>query len=361
MKLTDVARLRLMNQQIVGTKFSSAKKLVEWMGAAQAQDFNMAKWAVGLRLQSSTEISVEKEFNEGKIIRTHILRPTWHFVSADDVHWMLQLTAPRVKASLKSRHKNLEVNEKLLSKTNSLIEKKLSKQKYATREELADEFMKANIKPDNNRLSHFMLCAELDGIICSGILNGNKQTYTLFHKRVSLNKSFDKKKALAALATKYFLSHAPATLQDFIWWSGLTVAEAKRAVALIKKDCIEEIIINQQIYFMPVNFSVPKNIKTSVFLLPAFDEFIISYKDRTATISSEHHQKAITRGGMFCPVIIIDGQATGTWKRAIKKDMVKIETNFFRKHNQAELELIEKAADRFAFFLNKKPEVKFIE
>lgn len=360
MKLTDVAKLRLMNQQIIATKFSSAKNLVEWMGAMQAQDFNMAKWAVGLRLQSSTEATIEKEFDEGKIIRTHILRPTWHFVSADDIYWMLQLTAPRIKSSLKSRHKNLEVNEKTLLKSNSIIQKKLLEQKYATREELAAEFMKAKIKLDDNRLSHFMLCAELDGIICSGILKGNKQTYTLFNKRVLLNKLFDKEKALAALATKYFSSHAPATLQDFIWWSGLTVGEAKLAVQLIKEHFIEE-TINQQTYFIPAGFSLPKEKNPSVVLLPAFDEFIISYKDRTASIHSDHHQKAISQNGIFSPVIVINGEATGRWKRVMKKDIVTVETSFFRKHSKAELGLIGEAAEKFALFLNKRSNINFIE
>ena len=111
MTLQEITRLRMNNQQIEGSSMNTAQELVGWMGAMQAQDYAMAKWAIGQRLPVSTDASVEAAYNRGDILRTHLMRPTWHFVSADDIFWMLDLTAPRIKQALKAREKQLELNE----------------------------------------------------------------------------------------------------------------------------------------------------------------------------------------------------------------------------------------------------------
>ncbi len=193
------------------------------MGAMQAQDYAMAKWAIGARLAGTTDRKVESSINNGEILRIHVLRPTWHFVAADDIHWMLQLSAPKIKSSLATRHKQLELSESVITKTNSIIEKTLSKEIYLTRDELADEFHKAGIRTDDNRLSHILFRSEMDGIVCSGPIKENKLTYALLHERVPHKKEFSRDESLAELAKRYFNSRCPATLEDFIWWSNLTV------------------------------------------------------------------------------------------------------------------------------------------
>ena len=233
MKLADIAKIRLINQQIAGTKFKSIKDMVGWMGAMQAQDYAMAKWAVGVRLPNLTDQAVENAINNGEIIRTHLLRPTWHLVSADDIYWALELTAPRIMDSLKSRHTELGLSETILTKSNTIMEKALMGGKHLTREELMDELEKAKIPTDDNRLSHLLLWAELNGIVCSGAIKGGKQTHALLEERVSKTKSMTKEEALANLAKKYFTSHGPAALQDFAWWSGLSVGDAKSALEMV--------------------------------------------------------------------------------------------------------------------------------
>lgn len=353
MNLTDIAHIRLISQQIAGTKFKTVKDLVGWMGAMQAQDYAMVKWAVGVRLPHSTDQEIETAINNGEIIRTHLLRPTWHLVSADDIYWLLELTAPRIKASLKPRHQELGLSETVMTKSRTIIENALSGGRHLTREALIAEFEKANIATDNNRASHLFSRAELDGVICSGTVKGKKQTYALLEERVPKTSSLPKEKALASLAKRYFTSHNPATLQDFAWWSGLSVGDARQALEMVKSDFVSE-TIDSQTYWFTNSFSMPKTDKESVYLLPAFDEFIISYKDRSASLPFENHSKAVSNNGMFWPIIVVNGQVTGIWKRTIKKDKVIVETEHFNQPNKTTTDLIEKAARQFGDFLGKK-------
>jgi hypothetical protein len=355
MTQNDVANTRLISQQINATKFKTAKGIVDWMGAMQAQDFNMAKWAISLRLKNTTEQNIDAAINSGEIIRTHLLRPTWHFVSSDDIYWILELTAPRIKNFMKGRNISLGLSPDVLKKANKLTEKLLAANKSLTRKELIKELNKSKIETDNNRASHILLNAELEGIICSGKMNEKQTTYALLNERVEKPRPLKKEEALFKLASKYFKSHCPATLQDFVWWSGLSISDSKTALELIKSDFMSQ-KINTQEYWFPNSFSVPKKFKESIFLLPAFDEFLISYKDRSAAIILEHQKKAFSNNGIFWPVIIINGKAVGVWKREIKKDKIIIETNFFYQQNKDEKQ-IQKAAEKFGYFLNHKAEI----
>jgi len=356
MNLADIAQFRLGSQQIAETKFKTVKDIVAWMGAIQAQDYAMVKWAIGVRLPNATDRVIETAIDNGEIIRTDLLRPTWHFVSADDIYWMLELTAPQIKASLKSRHKELELSEAIFTKSNAIIEKALRGGKHLIREELIVKLGKAKIATDDNRSSHLLLLAELDGIVCSGATKAGKQTYALLAARVPKTKPLTKDEALAKLAKKYFSSHCPATLQDFVWWSGLSVGDAKHALEMAKSDLVSE-TIDAQIYWLANSFSIPKTGKESVYLLPAFDEFIISYRDRSASLPFENHNKTISNNGIFRPVIVVNGQVTGIWKRTIKKDKVMVETEFFKQPNKTTKSLVEKAVVQFGHFLEKKTEL----
>ncbi len=353
MELKDISRIRLLSQQIAAAKFKTPKELVSRMGAMQAQDFYMAEWALGVRLKNSTEKLIKEAFNKGEIIRTHLMRPTWHFVSPEDIYWMLELTAPQIKSEMKSRDKELELDNAVYKKCNSIIGKALKGGNNLTREDLINLLEKANIATGNNRASHLFFRAELEGIMCSGKIIGKKQTYALLNERVPKTKKINRQEALALLAQKYFSSHCPAALQDFIWWSGLPVKDSRNALEMIKSNLISE-NIDGHTYWMPTSFSLPKVDENSVYVLPAYDEFIISYRDRTASLPFHNHKLAVSNNGIFRPLIVINGQVTGIWKRTLKKDEVSIEIEFFRRHKKAEKVLIEIAFEKFAFFLDKK-------
>jgi hypothetical protein len=328
-KYNQISKIRLSSQNIASSEFKTAPEIVSWMGAMQAQDYAMAKWAIGVRLAETTDKKVESSFNNAEIMRVHVLRPTWHFVAADDIHWMLKLSAPKIKSSLITRHKQLELTESVITKTNSIIEKTLSKVLFLTRDELADEFHKAGIRTDNNRLSHILICSELDGVVCSGPVKGNKLTYALLHQRVPYNQEFSRDESLFELAKRYFNSRCPATLEDFVSWSNLTVKDARKAMDLIKSDFISVTITSKK-YLIPNSFSEATSAKGSVHLLPAYDEFLISYRDRSSSLSEVSNRRTVSSNGIFYPTIVVNGQVAGIWKRTFQKNRLIISADFFK-------------------------------
>lgn len=358
MNPTDISPLRLRNQQIASTNFKTVKELAGWMGAMQAQDYNQAKWAIGARLPHLTEEQIESAFNQGEIIRTHLMRPTWHFVSSDDIYWLLELTAKQIKSTTKSRHRDLGLTENELKKSKEVLLKSLEGNRSLTREELSDQLNRAGINTFEQRLPHILMDAEIDGIICSGAISGKKQTYALLAERVPGKQTFTKNEALTLLAKKYFTSHGPATLADFVWWSGLPVTDARKAIEMNKTTLISETIGNDT-YWLSDSINIPTTSPDSVYLLPAFDEYLISYKNRSAAITIDHHTKAISNNGIFRPIIVVNGQISGLWKRTIKKDTVLIELDHFRPHNPTEKQLIEKAAELFGRFSGKQINLNF--
>jgi hypothetical protein len=354
--LLEISNTRLLNQKIEASTLATAKEVVSRMGAMQAQDFAMAKWAIGQRMLNASDEKVESALNEAEIIRTHVLRPTWHFVTADDIYWMLALTAPRIRSSMKSRDRDLELTAEVYNKSFNILQKKLSGGINLTRDEIAQFLNDANIKTDNNRLSHILMGAELESLVCSGRKTGNKLTYGLLAERVTNRKILSKEESLAELAKKYFTSHGPATLKDFAWWSGLAVGDAAKALNSVKTGFISETHGSEVFWFYEL-ISNHVERKTSLHLLPAFDEFLISYKDRSASLANTHNKKAVSDNGIFYPVVILNGQVAGKWKRISKKDKVEIEINLFADSAKITNQLLEKEALLFGQFLNKEVEI----
>lgn len=351
----DISNTRLNNQQISKTKFLEPKDIVSWMGAMQAQDFLMAKWAVGLRLKNANEKSIEDAYNKGDIIRTHLLRPTWHFVSCDDIYWMIELTGHRILSSMRTSHAYLELIADVINKSMDIITNALIERSSLTRQELEIELNLENINTDNFRMSHLLFCAELQGLVCSGGLHNGKITYSLLSERVPKKKTLTKDESLAELAKRYFTSHAPAAIKDFRWWSGLTLNDIRKALDFVKSDIISE-KVDSETYFLPYNFNGKIKTDESIYLLPAFDEFLISYANRDASLAQVNNKKAISNNGMFHPVIVYKGQVIGLWKRMLKKDKVIINIELFRTLNKTSQVKIEKRAEKYGDFLEKKVE-----
>jgi hypothetical protein len=352
----DIPNLRLINQQISGSKFTTAREIVGWMGAIQAQDLNMSKWAVGIRLPCSIQESIESALNKGEIIRTHVLRPTWHLVSRDDIYWMLELTAARIKATMRLTDKQLELTEIIFNKSNSILEKVLRDSVQLSREELAGYLVREGISVDLNRLSHLLMRAELEKIICSGSIKGNRQGYALLSDRVPEKRSLNREESLAELARRYFTSHGPATVKDFEWWSGLTAGESKHALELIKSDFISETRDNRTYWFIHDNTG-PDHKPNPMYLLPAFDEYLISYKDRTASLPAGLQRNAVSINGIFYPVIIHNGKVIGTWKRSIVKEKAIVAPEFFNPPGRQLYKMVVKASVPYGEFLNKPVEI----
>lgn len=251
MTFAEIARYRLINQQLADTRIKSAVEMVEWFGAVQGQEYGPTKWGLGLRLPHLTDCDIEKELAEGRILRTHLLRPTWHFVSAADIHWLLKLTAPRVYKVNAFMYRRLELGEKVLNRCNEIIVETLQGGKQLTREAINEELKKNDILAKGHRLSYIMMNAELEGVICSGPRQGNQFTYALLDERVKCGKSLEKDEALAELSKRYFSSRGPATVKDFATWSGLTITDCKKGMEMNKALLQKEIIEQQEYIFHP--------------------------------------------------------------------------------------------------------------
>jgi hypothetical protein len=357
--LSDIAEMRLAGQQLAGTTFKTPREIVGWMGALQAQDFNMAKWAVGVRLPGSTEWSIEDAFDKGEILRSHLLRPTWHLVSADDIYWLLELTAPHVKASLRSRHRELGLTQKTLAKSNETIAATLHGGRHLTREEMIAVLKKGRIRVnDPQGYVHLIMVAELEGIICSGVMRQKKQTYALLAERAPGKKTLSRDKALAELAKRYFASHGPATLRDFVWWSGLPAADARKSLELAGPGIVSR-TTGSRTFWLSKSLSLSPgrgNGQDAVHLLPAFDEFTISYKDRSASIQVENHGRAVSSNGVFRPLVMLNGQVVGIWKRISAKDRMIVETRLFGPPDKKIMDLIKNETAAYGRFLNQMTE-----
>jgi len=345
----DIAQQRLYNQHISRQIFIKPAELVKYMGAVQAQDYAGAKWAIGLRLQKSSDDDIDKAMANGSIVRTHVLRPTWHFVSPDDLRWMLDLTAPRISAFSASWYRKLQLDSQVFSRSNDALAKALEGGKQLNRGEIKSVLEQAGVKTDDLRFIHILLHAELDKVICSGGRQGKQFTYALFDDRIPAGKTKPREEALGELAMRYFTSHGPATLQDFAWWSGLTLADAKTGLDLARAS-LTECEVNGIKRWMKQN-EQELNIKTPVaHLLPAFDEFAVTYSDRTAAVNPKYLIEA--RHVIFDPSIVINNQIAGTWKRTVMKNKIDVALSLFGKVNKTQTKAIKIAVQRYGKFMN---------
>ena len=346
----DILRLRLHNQLLSQTKFTQPSQVVAWLAAVQSQDFAGAKWAIAQRTTGLTEAAIERAFADGEILRTHILRPTWHFVTPVDIGWMLVLSAPHVRAAMAYMNRQLELDTAIFKKSNSVLKKTLRGNQHLTRSELGQVLQRAGVPVDGLRLGHLMARAELDGIICSGARRGKQHTYALLEERAPQTKTLENDEALAELTKRYFTSHGPASLSDFVWWSGLTITDARKGIESVKPQFDHETIGNQTYWFVPTK---PAELPhPTVHLLPDYDEYTVAYTDRAAIFDVTHTDKLDARESFLAQyTILLDGRVAGTWKRTLKKNEVVIELTPFSTMTDDQNQAIIAATQQYGNFL----------
>jgi hypothetical protein len=356
----DIARQRLHNQLITRSTFEKPEDVVQWLGAVQAQDYAAAKWAVGLRLHGTTDGDIEQAFAGGAILRTHLMRPTWHFVSPADIRWLLALTAPRVHAMNAYWYRKLELDDAIIISSNAVLAKALQGGKQLTRPELVSVLQQGGIATDDlQRFTYIMMRAELDGIVCSGARRGKQFTYALLDERAPQTRTFDRDEALAEFARRYFTSRGPATLQDFVWWSGLTLADARAGLKMVPSQFMHEVLDGQTYWFSP-STTPAQDLSQTAHLLPNFDEYIVGYTDRSAIFDASHTKKLDARGNvLFNHTMVLDGRVVGTWKRTLQKDAVIITPSLFAPLNEVETRSFIESANRYGAFLDRSVNVTF--
>lgn len=347
----DIPRLRLRNQRISESPLGTPNEVVGWLAAVQAQDYAGAKWALSLRLQGATDKNLDKAFADGSILRTHLLRPTWHFVTPADIRWLLALTASRVHAVNASMYHKLELDREVFERSKIVLARALQSGNHLTRDELGDVLQKNGIATnDRLRLSYIMMSAELDSLVCSGARRGRQFTYALVEERAPQAMTLERTEALTELARRYFLSRGPATVQDFAKWSGLTIADSRLGLEGIRAELEQEVIDGELYWFSP---SAPVSSAESprAYLLSIYDEYISGYKDRSAVGEIDIAAKLAALGNALSYIIVVDGQIVGSWKRTLRKDGVVIQTDYFRPLTDEEHRAVALAARRYGDFL----------
>jgi hypothetical protein len=352
----QIAQCRLECQQIAPAGAPRSREpegfpedLVRRMGCVQAQDFAGAKWALAERIPGATEAAIDKAFQDGKILRTHVLRPTWHFVSPTDIRWMLRLSAPKIRTLSQGLHRKLGIDAAILRRSKTVIGKALAGGKALTRTQLAAQLRKARINTDDIRMGFLLMDAEIDGVICSGGREGKQFTYALLEERAAAAPLLDKEEAIAELAARYFSTRAPATVYDFAWWSGLTISQAQRGLEMNKRR-LDHVIVRGQAYWFPAG-KTPARARASVHLLPAFDEYTVAYRDRADVLPTDAAE--MTGNGIFRPVLVVNGQVAGTWKRKEVKQTIGLQVYPLAPLGPKERRLLEAEADRYARFTQK--------
>lgn len=349
--LAVVAAQRLRNQCITHTELSDPADVVRWLGAVQSQEYEAAKWGLGLRMPGgSTDADVERAFSDGDILRTHVMRPTWHFVTPADIRWLLELTAPRVHRAASPYRRHLELDAPTLVRATRLMERALRDGQHLTRRELGERLRRAGVAAEGERLGQMAMYAELEGVICSGPRRGRQSTYALVSERAPDPVRLTRDEALATLSRRYFASHGPATVRDFAWWSGLTMADGRRGLEMNngRRDDIEG-----RTYWTLGDESARPSRRQAAHLLPIYDEYLVSYRDRDAV---PHGPSVIARGSReavnFRHALIIDGHVTGTWRTTRTSKAVRVDVISLRRLSTSASRALTRAVQRFERFVD---------
>jgi hypothetical protein len=342
---------RLHNQKLSATEFEQPADVVRWMGAVQAQEFHAAKWALALRMREAASATIQAAYDRGEILRTHVMRPTWHFVTPEDIRWLLELTAPRVNLRCGPNYRKYEVDDAVFKKARRVLVKALQGGKHVTRAKLKAALNRAGIDAnDTVRMAHIMLRAELEALVCSGAMDGKQFTYALLDERVPASQTLGRDEALAELTKRYFTSHGPATVQDFVWWSGLTTADARLGIELAG-DQLTTLKLPHAVYWtgsLTANRDFDPDRPASIgraSLLPAFDEYNVAYKERELP----------TLG----PTVVVNGHTIGSWTAAVDHQSVLIRVTSSHELNQSQKRLLKKAADRYGSYIGSPARVAY--
>jgi len=325
--------------------------VVSWFGAAQAQDYEPAKWAMALRTTGAVNVDLDRLVDEGRILRTHALRPTWHFVSSADVRWLQALTGPRVHVLNGHYYRLHGLDGELLARCEDLIGRWLADDGDLTRSEIGERLGVEGIEAQGNRLAYVMMSAELNGIVCSGKRRGATQTYALISERVEPAPELTEAEALRELTIRYFQSHGPATVGDFRWWSSLTVAQILHGLDLAKDRLHNETVGDYELWSVdPTDVKRPSG--PTVHLLQAYDEYTVAFADTKAAVDAAGIATSppVIDGRAFYNALIVDGQLAGWWRRRLSRRDIELDMRPIRPLSETERRLLGEAAGDYGRF-----------
>ena len=331
--------IRLLNQQLAAPQFSDPAEVVSYMGAMQAQEYRMMRWAVEMRTRKPSAKAFKQAFDSGRIIRLHLMRGTWQLVAVEDYWPMIELFSPKAIAVTKGwmSSNRISIPDDELMRIRDILTQTAADLGSATKEDFVAALAARDLQMDDHRLSYHIRMAEMSGTLCSGDLlsfkaaskraqsgacSGSaerkqlqaslKATYALTADKVKQRARMDRDEALMRFTRKYFQSRQPATLEDFVWWSGLNVSDCRKGIALLG-DSIHVEKWKGRDFFLTDGCRTRGFRKGKFLLIPPYDEYLIGYKSRDVVLPPEHRHHAHNNSGIFQPVISYDGFICGNW------------------------------------------------
>jgi winged helix DNA-binding protein len=352
MKDEEIARLRLRRQHLTGTPLPTPEAVVGWLGAVQAQEFGVAKWSIAQRSRGRvTSADLDRALAERRILRTHVLRSTWHFVLPADLRWLLMLIGPRVRARMASYYWRNGLTDAVFARSQAVLREALAGGRQLLRKEVAAAFARGRVATDGLKLRFLLLQAELDLVVCSGALRGKHQTFALVDDLVPPAPPLPEDEALAELARRYFSSHGPATLEDFLWWSSLTAAQARNGLALLEGKGLRRIEAGGRTHWMVEAPARRAPAGTPVHLLQAFDEYIMGYTESRKVLAVAGPLDAPSGAPLHSNVLIRDGQVIGFWRTVPDPEEALVEVHLARPLDAATRSALEHELERYGHFL----------
>ncbi|MFL5403668.1 MAG: winged helix DNA-binding domain-containing protein [Gemmatimonadales bacterium] len=340
----SIADQRLLNQRITRPGPRGAEKVVAWLGAVQAQEYGPAKWGLALRSPGGvTDAAIERAIKQGRILRTHVLRPTWHFVTPADIRWMLELTAPRVQQRMSTYDRQMGLHADIMTRAAGVLERALGDHGCLTRRELGAHLQRAGLPGGTRELAHIAMYAELEGLVCSGPRRGKQSTYGLLADRAPAALRLQRDEAQAELTRRYLRSHGPATIRDFVWWSGLTTGDARRGVQMIRARSRE--LDGLTYWTIGRESGKPPRPRATVHLLPIYDEYLVAYRDHRVVPRPAYAL------GNFLNTLVVGGQVAGTWRTVQRAKGVGVNIRTLSRLTAAQRRGLAQAVARFSHFL----------
>ena len=351
MNKQEAIQIRMLNQQLLFPLYQKPQNIVAWQGAMQAQDYNYFRWAIGIRQRIPQIAQLQAAFAKAELLRLHLLRCTVQVVSQKDIGWLLPLCKERNLRTLQSWHKsiNISFSESHFEEITRAMQELLAGGKSLPKRAIAEELTSLGFLLDDRLLTSLLVRSEIEGLLCSGVMQGREATWALLSERVPTICSLTPNEALKQLAIKYFRSHSPASLDDFAWWSGLSKTQCKKALTLIANE-VEEIKVEEETMYLYHNTLDCPDYARKVLLLPPYDEYLIGYKSRWVALEKKHTAKAHNNFGIFKPVILHEGRVVGNWKASIGKQASNLLTELFAEKSKVKQQSLQDAINQFVEF-----------
>ena len=352
MTASQITRRRMRNSRLTGTGVDLPEEAVSWHLAMQAQDYGPAKWSIGQRSKGLSNQDLDAALAAGSIIRTHVLRPTWHFVARDDLRWLLALSGPRVQQGNAGRYRELGLDARTRARAEKVIVSALEGGNRLTRKEIAAVLDDAGVDHSGQRMAYFLIHCELEAVIGSGGLSGKQHAYALLDDRVPAGGRFDRDDALVELVRRYLTSHGPASVKDMSWWSGLTMVDLRKALELLDDEVRSGTVDGIALWSIESDDSHPPAAR-GVRLLQTYDELVVGYTESRFMGDPGAEKARAAWGDRTFPsgVLLLNGGIGGHWRRTIERDSIQVEVHLYEEPMRGDAKAIDAAAAGLGRFL----------